>query len=67
MNWEIGTDTAFLILRVKEIADENLLHNTGKPTKPCGDLDGKGTQTRGAVGVCVADSLCCPAEMNTTL
>lgn len=32
MNWEIGTDTAFLILRVKEIADENLLHNTGKPT-----------------------------------
>ena len=34
MNWEIGIDIyTLLVLRIKEITKENLLHSSGNPTQ----------------------------------
>ena len=33
----------------------------------CGDLNGKEIQGGGDICICVADSLCCTVETNTTL
>ena len=33
----------------------------------CGDLNGKEIQNRGDICVCIAESLCCTVETNTTL
>ena len=35
--------------------------------KPYSDLNGKEIQERGDICICIADSLCCSAETNTTL
>ena len=39
--------------------DGNILH--------CGDLNGKEIQKAGHICICIADSLCCTVETNTTL
>ena len=33
----------------------------------CGNLNGKEVQKRGDICICIADSLCCTVETNTTL
>ena len=33
----------------------------------CGDLNGKDTQKREAICICIAESFCCIVETNTTL
>ena len=37
------------------------------PLNVLGDLNGKESQKRRDICICVADSLCCTAETNTTL
>ena len=33
----------------------------------CGDVNGKEIKKRGDICVCIADSLCCTVETNTTM
>ena len=40
---------------------------TNKDSVLCGDLNGKEIQKRGDICICIADSLCCTVETNTTL
>ena len=67
MNWEIGIDIHTL-LYIKQITNKDLLYSTGNSTRysVMGSM-GKESKKRGAIGVCMTDSLCCIAESNTTL
>ena len=69
LNWETGIDMyALLMLCMKQVTNENLLHSTGSSTQClCGDLNGKEIQKGGNICICIADSLGCTAETNTTL
>ena len=39
----------------------------GTLLRPCGNLNGKEIQSRGNIGICITDPLCCTAETNTAL
>ena len=45
MNWKIGADV-HIPPCVKRVASENVLQSTGNYSMICGQLDGKGIQTR---------------------
>ena len=63
-NWEIGTD--IYVLGMKRITDENLQHRELYSVL-CGDVNEKEIQKGGDICTHVADSLCCTAEIDTTL
>ena len=59
-----GWDELVYTLCVKEITNENLLCNTGNPTQ-CSEWEAN--KKRENICTCIADSLCCTVETNTTL
>ena len=68
MNWKIGIDTYALCMEL--ITNENLLQSTrnqGAPLSALWGPEGNETPNRGHVFARATDSLCCAAEINTTL
>ena len=66
MNWEIGIDIyPRLIPCIKCITNDNLMYSTGNSLWCCVVTNGKEIQKRGDVCICMADSLCCTAEINS--
>ena len=47
--------------------EENLLQHRERYSVLCGGLNGKEIRKRANICICVADSLCCTAETNTTV
>ena len=45
------------------MTNESLLYSTENYSVICGDLNGKEIQKRGAICICIADSLCCRVEI----
>ena len=62
MNWEIRIDI-YTLPFIKEITNKDLLYTTGNSTQYSNDLYGYGVD----ICVYITDSLCCIAEINTTL
>ena len=66
MNWEIGVDI-HILLCIKQIMRTYRSTGNSLYSVLCGDLNGKEIQKRGDTRICIADSLCCAVEINTTL
>ena len=66
MNWEIEIDIyPRLILCIKCITNDNLMYSIGNSFWCCVVTNGKEIPIRGDICICMADSLCCTAEINS--
>ena len=59
------THVSLLILRIKQVNNENLLYSAGNSIH-CDDLDEKEAQAGGDRCICMADSFCFSVETYTT-
>ena len=67
MNWEIGVDIYTIHCYVKNRKLRPYCAAQGTLLSAPADLNGEEIQNRGDTCMCIAGSLCCTAEINTTL
>ena len=63
-DWEFGTDM-YTVLYLKQTTNKDLLYSTGNSAQYPG-INHNGKEYKKRTYICVTESHCCTAEMNTT-